>query len=417
MGLTWKLAKKYLKSRSKEGFLSFITVASILGITIGVMALIIVLSVMGGFQRELKEKILGVNAHIVVLRFGGGIKNYPQIITKVTSDPEVTGASPFILNQILLSSPTGVMGAIVRGIDPKSIGKATKLPHYMISGTLQNLDYPRWVSTEEGSKIKVTGIVLGKELATSLGVSVGDIVTVISPTGALSPIGVMPRMRQFQVQGIFASGMYDYDSGLALIGLKSAQDFFDMGNQVTGVEVSVKDVEKAPEIARKLENKLGFPYYTRDWVEMNYNLFSALKLEKIVMMIILLLIILVASFNIASSLVMLVVDKRKEIAILKTMGAPPTTIRQIFILTGLVVGGIGILSGDILGLLSCWLLSKYHFIKLPSDIYYITTIPVNIDPVTIFIINIAALIITLFAAIYPSSRAAKIKPAEILRYE
>lgn len=417
MGLVWQLAVKYLRSRSKEGFLSFITIASILGITIGVMALIIVLSVMGGFQNEIKEKILGVNAHIVVLKFGGGIKNYPEIISKVTKDPDVTGAAPFILNQILISSPTGVMGAVIRGIDPQSIGKATKLPKYMIRGTLEHLDYKRTVTTEEGGRVKVAGIVLGKELATNLGVTVGSLVTVISPTGALSPLGVMPKMEQFIVQGIFASGMYDYDSGLALIGLKSAQKFFDMDSQVSGIEISVDNVERAPEIARRLENKLGFPYYTRDWVEMNYNLFSALKLEKIVMLIILLLIILVAAFNIASSLVMLVIDKRREIAILKTIGAKPSMVRKIFLVAGLLIGMVGIIAGDILGILSCYLLSKYQFIKLPSDIYYITTIPVKMDPAIIIIINLAALLITLLAALYPSSRAVKIKPAEILRYE
>ncbi len=417
MELSWKLALKYLRGKHNESFFSFITVASILGIVIGVMALIIVLSVMGGFQKEIKDKILGVNAHIVVLKFGGGIKNYPSLITKITSDPDVTGASPFILNQILISSSSGVMGAIIRGIDPETIGNATRLPQYLVKGTLKNLDYPREVSTEEGQKIKVTGAVLGKELATNLGVTLGDLVTVISPTGALSPVGVMPRMMQFQVQGIFASGMYDYDSGLVLIGLKSAQKFFKMDHQITGIEVSVKDVERAPQIAERLENKLGFPYYTRDWVEMNYNLFSALKLEKTVMILLLFLIILVASFNIASSLVMLVTDKRKEIAILKTMGAEPSLIRKTFIYTGAIVGGTGIIGGDILGLISCWLLSKYHFIKLPSDIYYITTIPVQIDPVTILLINIAAFVIIILAAIYPASRATKIRPAEILRYE
>ncbi len=417
MGLIWQLAVRYLRSKSKEGFLSFITVASILGVTIGVMALIIVLAVMGGFQHEIKEKVLGINAHAVILKFGGGISDYSSLLTKVTSDPEVTGASPFILNQALLSSATGVIGAVVRGIDPSSAGTVTKLPKYMIQGTLKGLDYPREVSMQEGNKIKVTGAVLGKELAMNLGVSTEDLITIISPAGAISPIGVMPKMRQFQVQGIFASGMYDYDSGLVYIGLKSAQKFFDMGDEVSGIEVSVNNVEKAPEIARKLESKLGFPYYTRDWVEMNYNLFSALKLEKTVMLLILLLIILVASFNIASSLVMLVTDKRKEIAILKTMGAEPSTIRKIFILSGTVVGSFGIILGDILGLAACWLLSKYHFIKLPSDIYYITTIPVRIDIPTILLINVAAFAIALAAAIYPASRAARIKPAEILRYE
>ena len=417
MKIDWLLSLKYLFSKRKDSFLSFITFASIGGVLTGVMALIVVLSVMGGFQSEIKEKILGTNSDIVLLKFGGGINSYSSLITKVTSVKEVTGVSPFILSQVLLSSDSGVTGSMLRGVDEKSVVNTTKIGQYVEEGSLKNLDKIKKVKLEEGGYIKVPGIMLGKELAKNLGVSLGDLVTVISPTGSISPTGVSPKMRQFQVRGIFVSGMYDFDAGVAIMGLTSAQKFFDMGKSVSGLEISVNDVEKAPSIAKKIEKKIGFPYYTRDWAEMNYNLFSALKLEKTIMFIILILIIFVASFNIASTLVMMVMDKRKEIAILKTMGATPKTIRRVFILMGFIIGTSGVILGNLFGFLLCGIISKYQFIKLPSEIYYITTIPVKIDPMTVVIIDVLAILISVLAAFYPASKAVKIKPAEILRYQ
>ena len=417
MKIDWLLSLKYLFSKRKDSFLSFITFASIGGVLTGVMALIVVLSVMGGFQSQIKEKILGTNSDIVLLKFGGGITSYGSLITKVTSEKEVTGVSPFILSQVLLSSDSGVTGSILRGVDEKTVVKTTKIGKYVEDGSLKNLDKIKKVKLEEGGYIKVPGIMLGKELAKNLGVSRGDLVTVISPTGSISPTGVSPKMRQFQVRGIFVSGMYDFDAGVAIMGLSSAQKFFDMGKSVSGLEISVTDVENAPDIAKRIEKKIGFPYYTRDWAEMNYNLFSALKLEKTIMFIILILIIFVAAFNIASTLVMMVMDKRKEIAILKTMGATPTTIRRVFILMGFIIGTSGVILGDILGFILCEIIAKYQFIKLPSEIYYITTIPVQIDLTTVVIIDVLAILISVLAAFYPASKAVKIKPAEILRYQ
>jgi lipoprotein-releasing system permease protein len=267
-----------------------------------------------------------------------------------------------------------------------------------------------------GNTGKVPEIVLGKQLARTLGVYKGDIIYVISPTGILSPIGHVPAMRRFQVTGLFETGMYEFDGSLAYIHLEAAQDLLRMKASVTGIELRVKDIYNAREIADKIISKLGFPFWARDWMQMNRNLFSALKLEKIVMFIILALIILVAAFNIASTLIMMVMEKTRDIAILKTMGATEKSIGKIFVLKGVIIGAVGTGIGVLFGFILCKLLEKYKFIELPGDVYYITTLPVHLEILDIVVIAAAAIVICFLATLYPARQASKLNPVEAIRY-
>ena len=334
MKYEWFIGLRYLKAKRKQTFISIITVISIAGVMVGVMALIIVLAVMNGFEKTLKEKILGTQAHIVVLKAGQeGIDQYDDVARKVEEIPDVVSASPFIFSQVMLSSDSGVSGVVLKGIDPARVGKVTELAHYLKAGRLEDLQKP-----PEG---ELAGIVLGVELAKHLGLSVGDSLQVISPLGTITPMGMVPKMRRFRVVGIFQSGMYEYDTTLAYISLENAQKFFNLDGRVTGIEIKTDDVYGVKEIGREIRRKLGFPFWTKDWMEMNRNLFSALRLEKIAMFIILVLIVLVAAFNIISTLIMVVMEKSKDIAILKSMGAPARAILKIFIIEGLVIGVVG----------------------------------------------------------------------------
>ena len=418
MKYEWFIGLRYLRAKRKQTFVSIITVISIAGVTVGVMALIIVLAVMNGFETNLKEKIIGTYAHIVIMKAGQeGMDQYEEMAQRVEDIQGVTSVSPFIYQQVMLSSQSGVFGVVLKGIDPGRAEKVTELAHYVKTGRLQDLKTP-----QEGD---VPGIILGVELSRHLAVTVNDYLQVVSPLGTLTPMGMMPKAKRFQVVGLFQSGMYEYDNTLAYVSIDSAQKFFTMGDRVTGLELKSDNLYKVKDIAKEIRQRLGFPFYTKDWMEMNRNLFSALRLEKIAMFIILVLIVLVAAFNIISTLIMVVMEKNKDIAILKSMGAPSRGILRIFVIEGLVIGVVGTALGTILGLLAALNLEKitdfvehlFGFKILSSEVYYIDKLPSQVNPLDVVLIVSTAILISLLATIYPSWRASKLDPAEALRYE
>lgn len=413
---------RYLKAKRKQTFISVITFISILGITVGVTALIIVLSVMNGFEENLKEKILGVNAHIVVTGFAGGLRNYDSVTEQVKRVPGVTGASPFTYNQAMISGGTGVVGAVIRGIDTKTAGDVTILPQRIKTGSMEGLNVPFADSEAQG---QAPGIIIGRELARNLGIEVGDTIRVISPMGVMTPAGAMPRMAAFKVSGIFEFGMYEYDSSLAFISIDSARRFFRLGDAVSGVEVRVSDIYGAENTADDIMTALKGSYWTRTWMEMNRNLFSALKLEKAAMFIILTLIILVAALNIISTLIMVVMEKGKDIAILKSLGVTPGGIMRIFMIEGAIIGVIGTVLGTAFGLAAALNLEGivafvervFHFKVLPASVYYIDKFPSKVEPSFVIAIALISLAISFLATLYPSYQASRFDPVEGLRYE
>ncbi len=333
------IASRYLKVRQQHSFISLTTLLCIAGVATGVMALIVVIAVMAGFKADLKKRILGVESHLVVMRHGESFTQYPEALDAIRQTDGILAATPVIYDQVMLRSAANVSGAMVRGIDPQSVAEVVTLLEDVDLNGLQ----------PEGSENNIPGIILGKELAGSLGVVPTDTVYLIAPRGILSPMGHMPAMRRFRVAGIFEAGMYEYDGSLAYVDLAVAQKLFKMNSAVNGIEIRLDDVDSANDVARVLTEKLGFPYWTRTWMQLNRNLFSALKLEKTVMFIILALIILVAAFNIASSLIMMVMEKTHDIAILKAMGATNGSIRKIFVFKGMAIGSIGTALGVVLG--------------------------------------------------------------------
>jgi len=405
---------RYLKSRRQQRFISIISVITIAGVAIGVMALIIVLSVMTGFESDLKDKILGVNSHLVVLQYGGFMLDSDEVLGVVREIPEVVDASPFIYSQVMMSSGGNVSGVVLRGVDPKNASNVDKLESYMTEGSMNNLA----VEGDSDKKL-LPGVIIGSELADLLGIGHMDTVDMISPTGNLTPMGVAPKMQKYKVVGIFKSWMYEYDTTLAFVSIADAQSFLNTPEEVTGIEIGLTDIYASDAVSKKIDAELGVPYFTRDWKDMNKNLFSALKLEKIVMFIILVLIILVAAFNIISTLIMVVMEKGKEVAILKSMGAGPSSIMKIFIFEGLIVGILGTALGCLGGVGTCLLLTKYEFIEVPKDIYYVnfSTLPIQLVWVDILVICVVSILITFFATIYPSVRASKLRPIDAIRYE
>ncbi len=416
MRYEWFIGLRYLKAKRKQTFISIITVISIVGVWLGVMTMIVVLSVMSGFEKTIKEKILGTQAHLVVLKTSQeGMDHYEGVVKEVEQVKGVVSATPFILSQVMLSSESNVFGVVLNGIDPDRVGNVLELARNMKAGRLQDLK-------AEGES---PGIILGVELAKRLGVSLNDAIQVISPLGTMTPMGMMPKMKRFRVMGIFYSGMYEFDNTLAYISITSAQKFLNMDSRVTGIEIKTDDVYKVKTIGKEIRQKLGFPFWTRDWMEMNRNLFSALKLERIMMFIILVLIVLVAAFNIISTLIMVVMEKYKDIAILKSMGAPSRGILKIFVIEGLVVGVVGTILGTISGLVVALNLSEIQgllerllgFKIMASDVYYIDKLPSQVNPVDVGLIVVTAILISLLATLYPSWRASRLDPAEALRYE
>jgi lipoprotein-releasing system permease protein len=413
---------RYLRARRRRlAFLSLISVISLLGVTIGVATLNIVLAVMTGFEQDLRDKILGFNPHIVVVSYGGALETKGDVLEKVRAVPGVVAASPFIYGQAMLTIGRSVSGVVVRGIDPVSAGGVVDVERHLLSGSLAALGERHRVTLppdEGGGSVELGGVLVGQELARQLGVAVGEVVSLVSPLGTASPAGMVPRVKRFVLAGVFDSGMFDYDTTLAYLALPDAQRFFDLKDGVTGIEVRVADIYRARGVARGIETALGgFPYRARDWMEVNRNLFSALKLEKVVYGIVLCLIVVVAAFNILATLTMVVKEKRRDIAILKAMGGSSAAIGRIFILKGAVIGVAGTLLGNLLGLGGCWVLASYKFVELPKDVFLVTTVPVRMDPTNFLVVALISFAICVIAAVSPARRAASLVPVEVIRYE
>ncbi len=418
------ISKRYLRAKRKQVFVSIITFISIFGIFLGVAALIIVLAVMNGFETDLRTKILGIKSHIeLTADIGGSMKNYTKVQELITGTEGVVASTPFIYTQAMIRSGNGVSGVVIRGLDTQSAFQVITLGKIR-EGSIEYLNkIPQELSRKYNEQIG--GIVIGKEMARNMGIFLYDTITIISPTGISTPMGMMPRMKKFAVVGIFESGFYEYDSTLAYLSLRNCQDFLQMGDSVTGIDIKVDDIYKADSIARRIQSKLGFPFWANNWMQMNKNLFSALKLEKRVMFIILSLIVLVAVFNIISALIMIVMEKSKDIAILKSMGATSRGIMKIFIYQGLIVGVIGTFLGSIAGLSVALNLQKvslfvekiFHFKILPGDVYYLSELPSQVNYGDVIVIIIGTLIVCFLSTIYPSLRASRLDPAEALRYE
>jgi lipoprotein-releasing system permease protein len=410
MSFEFFIGGRYLRAKQKQAFISLITYLSIAGVAVGVMALIVVIAVMAGFEADLKARILGGQANVILLRYSGPFDAYREAMRQVNAVPGVAASTPFIYSQVMLRTAANTTGAVLRGIDPATIGGVLK--------TLENVKLPEPPAAGDPEPAgTLRGIVLGRELAKNLGVVPGDTVHLISPRGMLAPTGHVPAMKPFRVSSYFESGMYEFDQTFAYIHLHDAQRLLRMGDAVTGVEVRVDDIYQARAVADAIVAQLGSEYYARDWMQMNRNLFKALKLERRVMFIILTLIVLVAAFNIASSLIMMVMGKTKDIAILKAMGATNRSIRKIFVFNGMVIGAIGTGLGLVLGIVLCSLLRRYNIHELTGDIYYFTTqLPVKMEAFDVACIVAAALGICFVATIYPARQAARLDPVEAIRY-
>ncbi|HKJ64646.1 MAG TPA: lipoprotein-releasing ABC transporter permease subunit [Desulfopila sp.] len=404
----WFIGLRYLRAKHRHGFISLISFISVAGITVGVIALIVVLAVYSGFTDGLRDQILGINSHVVVQQVSGSIRNYELVRDQVLTVDDVQGATPYLYSQTLLSSSSGGTGVVLRGIDPQTAENVISLPQQMVEGSVYDL--------EHHASDAIPNIILGKNLAQELRVRLGSKVRLISPSGPLTPMGVIPKIKTCRVSGIFESGMYEYDSSLAYMSLGAVQQFLESGDIAHGIEVVVdkRKLNKANRIADAITATLGNGYIAKDWMAMNQNLFAAFKLEKIGMFICMTLIILVAALNIISALVMVVMEKGKDIAILKSMGATSSSIMRIFFLQGVIIAFTGTALGVAGGLGLCELLSRYKFIELPSNVYPMTTLPIKVLPGDVVIIAVSAVVITLLATLYPSWKASQVQPAEVL---
>lgn len=401
------IARRYLKAKRKEGFISLITFLSVAGVMVGVMALVVVIAVMNGAESEFRRRILGLEPHILVMNYNGTYGNYAPVLKEIQNTPRVRDVSPILFAQAMIRTRQALSGVMVRGIMPDSSASLIKgFDETTLESALSvHVDYDN-----------LPGIILGKELARSVGVMPGDKIILMSTRSFISPMGQIPSMKQFVVKGFFDSGMSEYDGMLAYVHLKQAQSLTGDPEKISAIGIWVDDIFRVKEIRKNLPENLDHtPFYVRDWMDINQSLFSALKLEKTAMFIILTLIILVAAFNIASALIMLVMEKTRDIAVLKAMGATHKMIRRIFIFKGLVIGMLGTLLGTVSGIGICMLLKRYDFIRLPQA-YPFSTLPVQLDPVDVLIISVSALVICFVSTLYPSYKASNMDPLEAIRY-
>lgn len=415
----WWIGWRYTRAKRDNHFISFISLTSMVGIALGVMALIVVLSVMNGFQEELRNRILGVASHIEVRSFEAGLSDWPQVQQQIQAIPAkslaspIEGVAPYVMAQGMLTYDQAVQGVLIRGVLPQQEATVSDLSRQMKVGQLQDLRAGEF------------NIVLGADLASALGAQVGDKVVLMAPQGQVTPAGLVPRIKQFTVVGIFQVGMYEYDAGLALIHMQDAAKLYRMGDQVTGLRIKLHEMFLADVVSRELTQIMGANFYISDWTQQHANFFKAIQMEKRVMFIILALIVAVAAFNIVSTLVMAVTDKRADIAILRTMGATPQSIRRIFMVQGAMIGIIGTLSGAVLGVMLAlnietvvpWIERSLHVQFLAKDVYYISDLPSKLLWSDVGAIVSLSFFLSLIATLYPSARAASMNPAEALRYE
>jgi lipoprotein-releasing system permease protein len=407
MKLELFIAGKYLRAKRKEGFISLITFLSIAGVTVGVMALVIVIAVMSGAETDFRKRILGLEPHIHLMNYSGKFDNYQAILKDLNENDKIKGASPILFAQAMIRSSHSFSGIMIRGIDPENAFN-------QINGF--GPDRLKQLLADDPGKGQYPGIILGKALANTIGVIKGDNIILMSPKkGFVSPMGHLPSMQRFVVADTFDSGMYEYDSYIGYVHLQQAQTLEGAKNKISGIGIWIDDIFNVQQIKSILSQQYGYPFYQRDWMEVNQSFFSALKLEKTAMFIILILIVLVAAFNIASALIMMVMEKTKDIAVFKAMGATHKMIRNIFMLKGMIIGILGTGIGTALGVLACMLLRKYDFIRLP-DAYPFSTLPVQLELLDVVVISASAILICFLSTLYPSYKASRMDPVEALRY-
>jgi lipoprotein-releasing system permease protein len=399
------IASRYLKAKRKQAFISVITFISMLGITIGVMALVIALALITGFQEDVQAKILGATSHIIVEDLGGeGIRDYQNLIDKIKTVPGIEVVYPVVYDMALINGPYRSRGAMLKGID----------------FDLEKRHSPWLAKLEQGQLPSDTpreGILLGKELAFAIGAGSGDTVTVLTSSARLSPMGLVPKTKRFVVSGIFSTGLYEFDSSTALSSLPAAQKFFGLEGRISQVQIMIADIFKAGKLSEELKQILPPSAYVTTWMELNRSLFSALKLEKNIMFLTISLIVLVAALNIIATLILMVMEKTRDIGILMAIGAPSRSIQKIFFFQGTMIGVIGTTAGVLLGLLCCWLANTFELIKVPVDIYQISFVPFHIRIFDLAMIIGVSLFISLLSTLFPSHRASRVDPVIALKYE
>lgn len=406
MHYEWFVARRYLTARRKQAFISVITSISILGITIGVMALVIAIALITGFQQDVQDKILGSTAHIMISEVTGeGVSDYSGLLQDVEQVPGVTEVSPVAYNTVLIKGPYKSSGVVLRGLDFSREETAEQWNRELERGSL-----PGKTSGREG-------IILGWDIAFSIGAAIGDVVTVLAVSERLTPMGMFPKIKNLQVTGIFRTGLYEYDASSALVNLQTAQDIFNLDGRVNLVQVRIKEIFQAPQVRERIREVLPPDTYASTWMEMNRQLFSALKLEKKLMFFTIALIVLVASLNIIATLILMVMEKTRDIGILMAMGATSQSIRRIFFFQGAMIGIAGTSLGTLLGLGWCWLANTFKLIKVPVDIYQIPYVPFRIGMLDLTMIIGVALLISFLSTLFPSYRAAKVDPVGALKYE
>jgi lipoprotein-releasing system permease protein len=403
------VAVRYLLARRKQAFISLISVISTVGVAVGVMALVVALALMTGLQGELRDRIVGSAAHVYVWKVGeGGVADYPAEARTLRAIPHVVGAAPALLGKALLTTEVGEAFITVKGIDPTLERNVTDVERSVQAGRIEDLGRP--------SDTGLGGIAIGRDLATQLGARLGDTVSILTPHGSLSPFGVMPRTRRLRVVAIFSLGLFEFDSQYGFVSLPVAQRLLDKAHP-DFVQLRVDDIYAAPQVSEEIARRLGSRYVVQDWADMNRSLFSALWLEKMAISITIGLIVMVAALNIVASLVLLVMEKSRDIAILKTMGASAPTIMRIFMLQGLIIGLVGTAVGATGGYLLSYVLDRYRVIRLPMDVYQVSYVPFTVEPMDFALVVVAAVAVCFLATIYPSRQASRLDPAVALRYE